>query len=130
MDLSKINAYDIANAFESGVLIIDDTLNPVFMNEKGYEILGIKEELMKDHLPTLLYSFGFHNFIEGNKTGVREKINYNGYELVVHVTSVETETFNGEMIEFNKTDVFKSYVDHIDNEFESSSLIDINGCYK
>jgi len=123
MNVENISAYDIANSFESGILIIDDSLNPIFMNHRGYRILGLDEDLMKDKLPTILYSFGLHNFIEGKHGGVRERIKYNDHEIMVHVTSIETEGFSGAMIEFNQIDVFKSYMQHVDNEFETASLL-------
>lgn len=123
MKFDSISAYDIANSFESGILIIDDSLNPIFMNHKGFSILGLEEDLMMDKLPAILYSFGLHNFIEGKHKGLREKINYNDHELMVHVTNIETESFSGAMIEFNQVDVYKSYMEHVDNEFETASLL-------
>ena len=75
MKFDSISEYDIANSFESGILIIDDSLNPILMNHKGFSILGLEEDLMMDKLPAILYSFGLHNFIEGKHKGLREKIN-------------------------------------------------------
>lgn len=124
LEKKNIVAYDIVNSLESGVLIVDEDLNFIFMNKKGYKILGIKseEELIHD-LPQHLYQFGMHNFLSTTKRDLIEKTIINDRELMVHVTKIENEDFNGALIDFNSLDTCKGYIKHAKDEEEALSLL-------
>ncbi|MDY0237127.1 MAG: sigma 54-interacting transcriptional regulator [Gudongella sp.] len=117
-------AYDIVNSLESGVLIVDENLNFIFMNNRGYKILEIEseEELMVG-FPQHLYQFGMHNFLSGFKNSLIEKIVVNEKELMVHVTKIENEDFSGALIDFNSLDTCKGYIKHAKHELEALSLL-------
>ncbi|NLY36122.1 MAG: hypothetical protein GX046_02680, partial [Tissierellia bacterium] len=70
-----IEVYDIVNSLESGVLIIDENSDFIFMNNKGYKILEIdsKEDLM-DQLPGLLYQFRIKDFKSEARKNSRDKV--------------------------------------------------------
>lgn len=120
----NIWAYDIVNSLESGVLIVDENLKFIFMNHKGYKILGIGSQTeLIDDLPQHLYQFRMHNFLSGAKKSLVEKTIINEKELMVHISKIENFNFKGFLIDFNSLDTCNGYIKHAKDELEALSLL-------
>lgn len=119
-----ISVYNIVNAFEAGILLINENLELVFLNKKGYNILQLEDEAqLQKILPELLNSFKLHDFIKSKYGGNWEKINFQGKDIMVHVIKVENDMFRGDIINFNNLDTLKNLIKQVDNEVEASSLL-------
>jgi transcriptional regulator with PAS, ATPase and Fis domain len=114
----------ILNSLELGILVVDQNLNFVFMNTKGYNLLEIEfEDELINTLPQQLYRFGLHKFISGRDAGTREKVNIEDKEIMVNVLTMENEEFTGHIISFNSMDMCKGYIKKTEDEFEALSLL-------
>jgi transcriptional regulator with PAS, ATPase and Fis domain len=120
----NLSAYDIINSLESGTLIVDESLELVFLNPRGYKYLGIEDEsTLKEILPQILYEFGLQDFITGNKHGARNIVTYNGNELIIHVVRIENNEFGGAMIHFHEAETYRNLRVFAENEVETTSLL-------
>jgi len=120
----NLSAYDIINSLESGTLIVDESLELVFLNPRGYKYLGIEDEsTLKEILPQILYEFGLQDFITGKKHGARNIVNYNGNELIIHVVRIDNKDFGGAMIHFHEAETYRNLKVFGENEIETTSLL-------
>lgn len=120
----NLSAYDIINSLESGALIVDESLELVYLNTRGYKYLGIEDEAtLKVILPQILYEFGLQDFITGNKHGARNIVNYNGNELIIHVVRMDNKDFGGALIHFHEAETYRNLKIFAENEIETTSLL-------
>jgi len=116
--------YNTINSIESGIIIVDENLNFVFMNNKGYKILGIESEKdLVNALPQYLYQFKMNDFLSSSKKCLIEKIIINGKELVVHINKIDNENFCGVLINFNSLDICKVYIEQSKEKEEAFFLL-------
>lgn len=116
--------YDIVNSLESGVLILDENLDFIFMNHKGYRILEIdSEEALISMLSRLLYQFEIPIFISEEREHLKDKVIINGKDFVLHVTRIVNEDFSGILIDFNSLENYQGYIKQVKDELEALSLL-------
>ncbi|MDX9917940.1 MAG: sigma 54-interacting transcriptional regulator [Gudongella sp.] len=132
--MAGISAYEIVNAFESGVLIVDEDLRLIFLNKIGRDLLGIDDKEDFDIIiPQLMYSFGIHDFIQNNLETKRGRAKVNEKDLILHIVRLEYDDNKRIVISFNHLDVLKKTIKEAGNEIETSSLLStimdaINDC--
>lgn len=122
----SLSAYELVNAFESGVLILTEDLRLIYLNQRGREVLGLDENSdLSNILPQLMYQFGVHDFVQGNETSRRSKITVNEKDLVLHTSWFEYDENKRILVSFNQLDTLKKIIKEVDNEAEASSLLSI-----
>ncbi len=132
--MAGISAYEIVNAFESGVLIVDEDLRLIFLNKIGRDLLKIDDKEDFDIIiPQLMYSFGIHDFIQNNLETKRGRAKVNEKDLILHIVRLEYDDNKRIVINFNHLDVLKKTIKEAGNEIETSSLLStimdaINDC--
>ena len=122
----SLSAYELVNAFESGVLILTEDLRLIYLNQRGREVLGLDENSdLSNILPQLMYQFGVHDFVQGNETSRRSKVTVNEKDLVLHTSWFEYDENKRILVSFNQLDTLKKIIKEVDNEAEASSLLSI-----
>lgn len=130
----SLSAYELVNAFESGVLILDEDLRFIYLNQRGREILGLDENSdLSNILPQLIYQLRVHEFVQGNEPSRRNKVSINEKDLILHTSWFEYDENKRIIISFNQLDTLKKMIKEVDNEAEASSLLStimdaINDC--
>jgi len=122
----SLSAYELVNAFESGVLILGEDLRFIYLNQRGREVLGFDESSdLSNILPQLMYQFGVHEFVQGNESSKRSKVTVNEKDLVLHTSWFEYDGNKRILVSFNQLDTLKKIIKEVDNEAEASSLLSI-----
>ncbi len=122
----SLSAYELVNAFESGVLILGEDLRFIYLNQRGREVLGLDESSdLSNILPQLMYQFGVHEFVQGNESSKRSKVTVNEKDLVLHTSWFEYDGNKRILVSFNQLDTLKKIIKEVDNEAEASSLLSI-----
>lgn len=122
----SLSAYELVNAFESGVLILTEDLRLIYLNQRGREVLGLDENSdLSNILPQLMYQFGVHDFVQGNEPSRRSKVTVNEKDLVLHTSWFEYDENKRILVSFNQLDTLKKIIKEVDNEAEASSLLSI-----
>lgn len=122
----SLSAYELVNAFESGVLILTEDLRLIYLNQRGREVLGLDENSdLSNILPQLMYQFGVHDFVQGNEPSRRSKVTVNEKDLVLHTSWFEYDENKRILVSFNQLDTLKKIIKEVDNEAETSSLLSI-----
>jgi transcriptional regulator with PAS, ATPase and Fis domain len=122
----SLSAYELVNAFESGVLILTEDLRLIYLNQRGREVLGLDENSdLSNILPQLMYQFGVHDFVQGNEPSRRSKVTVNEKDLVLHTSWFEYDENKRILVSFNQLDTLKKMIKEVDNEAEASSLLSI-----
>ncbi len=122
----SLSAYELVNAFESGVLILTEDLRLIYLNQRGREVLGLDENSdLNNILPQLMYQFGVHDFVQGNEPSRRSKVTVNEKDLVLHTSWFEYDENKRILVSFNQLDTLKKIIKEVDNEAEASSLLSI-----
>lgn len=122
----SLSAYELVNAFESGVLALDQDLRLLYLNQRGKEILGLDDiNDLNIILPQLLYQFGIHEFVQGTSLSTRGKAHINDKEVITHISRIEFDENKRIIISFNQLDTLKKMIKEVDKEAEASSLLSI-----
>ena len=120
----SLSAYELVNAFESGVLILGEDLRFIYLNQRGREVLGLDESSdLSNILPQLMYQFGVHEFVQGNESSRRSKVTVNEKDLVLHTSWFEYDGNKRILVSFNQLDTLKKIIKEVDNEAEAVKSI-------
>lgn len=123
MPEKDISSYEVANAFESGIIILDEMFNVVYTNKRAERLL--RKDTNKFEFDLLLNEIisEIKTIDYTNETAIRKKIKYINSEYMFHISRVEIKEDVYPLINFNTLDLCKSVIGTINTEMEASSLL-------
>jgi len=123
MPEKDILSCDVANDFESGIIILDKMFTVIFANKKA-------ESLLKKDTNEFEYDLLLKEIISEikiidytNETSIRKKIKYLDSEYMFHILKFEAQNEEYILINFNTLDLCKNIIGAANNEMEASSLL-------
>lgn len=123
MPEKDISSYEVANAFESGIIILDKMFKVVYTNKRAKRLL--KKDTNEFEYDLLLKEIISEIKIIDytNETAIRKKIKYLDLEYMFHISRVEIKKEVYVLVNFNELDLCKSVIGTINTEMEASSLL-------
>lgn len=123
MPEKNITSYEVANAFESGIIILDKMFKVVYTNKRAERLL--RKDTNKLELDLLLNEIvaEIKKIDYTNETAIRKKIEYLDSEYMFHISRVEIKKDVYLLVNFNALDLCKSVIGTMNTEMEASSLL-------
>ncbi len=123
MPEKDISSYEVANAFDSGIIILDKMFKVVYTNKRAKRLL--KKDTNEFEYDLLLKEIISEIKIIDytNETAIRKKIKYLDLEYMFHISRVEIKKEVYVLVNFNELDLCKSVIGTINTEMEASSLL-------